>query len=50
MSKQAVLLGQWHLHRGSRDTAGVFSLVFQRLPEGWRVVHDRTSLVKTKAE
>jgi ketosteroid isomerase-like protein len=50
VSKQAVLLGQWHLHRGSIDTAGVFSLVFQRLPEAWRIVHDHTSLVKTKTE
>jgi beta-aspartyl-peptidase (threonine type) len=50
VSKQAVLLGLWHLHRGSGDTGGVFSLVFQRLPEGWRIVHHHTSLVKTTAE
>ena len=46
----ALVLGQWHLHRGSGDIGGVFSLVFQRFPEGWRIVHDHTSLVKTKAE
>jgi ketosteroid isomerase-like protein len=46
----ALVLGQWHLHRGSGDIGGVFSLVFQRMPEGWRIVHDHTSLVKTKAE
>ncbi|MFI5098026.1 MAG: YybH family protein [Candidatus Acidiferrales bacterium] len=46
----ALVLGQWHLHRGSGDIGGVFSLVFQRLPEGWRIVHDHTSLVKVKAE
>ena len=50
MSKQAVLLGQRHLHRGFGDIGGVFSLVFQRLSEGWRIVHGHTSLVKTKAE
>lgn len=46
----ALVLGQWHLRRSSGDVGGVFSLVFQRLPEGWRIVHDHTSLVKTKAE
>jgi hypothetical protein len=50
VSKRALLLGQWHLHRGSGDIGGVFSLVLQRLPEGWRIVHNHTSLVKTKAE
>ena len=46
----ALVLGQWHLSRSSGDIGGVFSLAFQRLPEGWRIVHDHTSLVKTKAE
>lgn len=46
----ALVLGQWHLHRRSGDIGGVFSLVFQRFPEGWRIVHDHTSLVKTKAQ
>lgn len=46
----SLVLGQWHLHRGSGDIGGVFSLVFQRQPDGWRIVHDHTSLVKVKAE
>ena len=46
----ALVLGQWHLRRSSGDIGGVFSLVFQQLPEGWRIVHDHTSLVKAKAE
>jgi ketosteroid isomerase-like protein len=46
----ALVLGQWHLRRSSGDIGGVFSLVFQRLPEGWRIVHDHTSLVKTKTD
>ena len=46
----ALVLGQWHLRRSSGDIGGVFSLVFQRLPEGRRIVHDHTSLVKAKAE
>ena len=41
----ALLLGRWHLKRESGDIGGVFSLVLQRFPEGWRIVHDHTSLV-----
>jgi ketosteroid isomerase-like protein len=46
----ALVLGQWHLHRTSGDVGGVFSLVFQRQPEGWRIVHDHTSLVKPQGD
>ena len=46
----ALILGKWRLQRNSGDLAGVFTLVFQREPEGWRIVHDHTSLVKTAAE
>lgn len=46
----ALVLGQWHLQRTSGDVGGVFSLVFLRQPEGWRIVHDHTSLVKAKTE
>lgn len=41
----ALLLGRWHLKRESGDIGGVFSLVLQRFPEGWRIVHDHTSVV-----
>jgi len=41
----ALVLGHWHLTREKGDIGGVFSLVFQRLPEGWRVIHDHTSVV-----
>jgi uncharacterized protein (TIGR02246 family) len=46
----ALVLGQWHLHRSSGDIGGVFSLVFQRQPEGWRIVHDHTSVVKSTTQ
>lgn len=39
----ALVLGQWHLKRTSEELGGVFTLVFQRFPEGWRIVHDHTS-------
>lgn len=45
----ALVLGHWHLARAQGDVGGVFSLVWQRFPEGWRIVHDHTSAVeKTK--
>jgi ketosteroid isomerase-like protein len=39
----ALVLGHWHLSRAQGDIGGVFSLVWQRLPEGWRIIHDHTS-------
>lgn len=39
----ALVLGKWHLTRQGGDVGGVFSLVFQRFPEGWKIVHDHTS-------
>ena len=41
----ALVLGHWHLTRDNGDIGGVFSLVFQRFPEGWRIIHDHTSVV-----
>lgn len=42
----ALVLGHWHLARAQGDVGGVFSLVWQRFPEGWRIVHDHTSTVE----
>jgi len=41
----ALVLGHWHLTRekDKGDIGGVFSLVWQRFPEGWRIIHDHTS-------
>ncbi|MGB8322083.1 MAG: nuclear transport factor 2 family protein [Candidatus Acidiferrum sp.] len=41
----ALVLGKWHLHRASGDVGGIFSLVFQKFPEGWRIIHDHTSSI-----
>ena len=41
----ALVLGHWHLTRAKGDVGGVFTLVWQRFPEGWRIVHDHTSIV-----
>jgi ketosteroid isomerase-like protein len=40
----ALVMGRWHLKRDSDELGGVFTLVFQQFPEGWRIIHDHTSL------
>jgi uncharacterized protein (TIGR02246 family) len=39
----AVVLGRWRLKRLDDEPHGRFTLIFKRLPEGWRIVHDHTS-------
>jgi uncharacterized protein (TIGR02246 family) len=39
----AVVLGRWRLKRANDEPHGRFTLIFERLPEGWRIVHDHTS-------
>ena len=41
----ALVLGHWQLQREKDHPGGVFSLVWQRFPEGWRIVHDHTSAI-----
>ena len=43
--KAYLVLGSWHLTRASGDVGGVFTLIFERFPEGWRIIHDHTSAV-----
>jgi ketosteroid isomerase-like protein len=40
---RAVVTGSWELQRATDKPGGVFTLVFRKLPEGWRIVHDHTS-------
>jgi ketosteroid isomerase-like protein len=40
----AIVLGRWRLTQTPNAGAGVFSLALARTPNGWRVVHDHTSL------
>ena len=42
----ALVLGHWQLTRKVGDVGGVFSLIFQRFPDGWRIIHDHTSTQK----
>ena len=42
-SDAAVVLGRWRLERANDRPHGRFTLIFRRLPGGWRIVHDHTS-------
>ena len=39
----ALVLGKWHLQREAGDVGGIFTLVFRKFPEGWRIIHDHTT-------
>jgi ketosteroid isomerase-like protein len=40
----AFVRGHWHLTMPDGKTPhGLFTLIFRKLPEGWRIVHDHTS-------
>jgi beta-aspartyl-peptidase (threonine type) len=39
----ALVRGHWQLVRSKDKPGGVFTLIFRRMPEGWRIVHDHTS-------
>jgi ketosteroid isomerase-like protein len=42
-SSAALVVGKYHLVRESDHPGGVFTLVFRRFPEGWRIINDHTS-------
>lgn len=39
----AIVLARWRLTGTPNAGSGVFSVAFERRPEGWRIVHDHTS-------
>ena len=39
----ALVRGRWQLELSKDKPGGLFTLLFKRLPEGWRIVHDHTS-------
>jgi len=39
----AVVLGSWALDREGDKPKGKFTLIFRKMKEGWRIVHDHTS-------
>jgi ketosteroid isomerase-like protein len=44
----AVVLGRWDLTGTAHPGRGVFSLVLERRAEGWRIIHDHTSIAAEK--
>lgn len=47
LSPQAALVvGHWELQRRPQRLGGIFTLVLRKFPEGWRIIHDHTSVVR----
>jgi uncharacterized protein (TIGR02246 family) len=46
----ALVLGRWHLQRQAGDVGGIFTLVFKKFPEGWRIIHDHTTQTPPEAK
>jgi beta-aspartyl-peptidase (threonine type) len=42
-NSSAFVRGQFRLVRAEDILSGRFTLIFKKLPEGWRIVHDHTS-------
>ncbi len=40
----AYALGRWHLQRADDELEGNFSLVLKHFEDGWKIVHDHSSL------
>lgn len=40
----AVVLGTWTLTESEHPGTGIFTVILERRPEGWRIIHDHTSL------
>ncbi len=45
-SSVVLVLGRWQLARETDQPGGVFTLVVRKLAEGWRIVHDHTSVME----
>jgi beta-aspartyl-peptidase (threonine type) len=39
----AYVLGRWKLELKDAVREGLFTIIFNRLPEGWRIIHDHSS-------
>ncbi len=42
--ESAVARGRWHLAmKNGQQPRGLFTVIFRKVPEGWRIVHDHSS-------
>jgi len=39
----ALVRGRWQLKMSKEEPGGLFTVIFKRFPEGWRIIHDHTS-------
>jgi uncharacterized protein (TIGR02246 family) len=39
----ALVRGGWRLEMSKETPGGLFTLIFRRTPDGWRIIHDHTS-------
>ena len=46
----AWVFGHWELKRAKDAPGGVFTLILRKLPDGWKIVHDHTSMGASKNE
>lgn len=42
----ALVFGRWKLQRKNDSPGGLFTLLFQKTIDGWRIIHDHTSSSK----
>lgn len=42
-SDTAFVRGHWNLKMSSGDQGGLFTLIFRKFPDGWKIIHDHTS-------
>jgi len=45
-----LMIGRWHLDLATTSLDGVFSLVFVNTKDGWRIMHDHTSLAEKRPD
>jgi ketosteroid isomerase-like protein len=41
-STNAFVRGHWHLKADAGEQGGLFTLVFRKFPQGWKIIHDHT--------
>ena len=48
-SEDTVLaFGRWHLKREKDEPSGLFTLLFRKTADGWKIIHDHTSAAEKK--
>ena len=40
--RAAFVRGRWRLKTGSTEAGGLFTLIFRKFDDGWKIVHDHT--------